>query len=96
MDGVDMTLTMRNNLSTNILCFVTGIIILSMITKFNAVDCRALRCTQLNTNTINASTAAASIITSFNNTTSVRNLGLRMRDLSYKLASGPSRRGAGH
>ncbi|KAI3672952.1 hypothetical protein L6452_39056 [Arctium lappa] len=105
-------MTMRNSISMNILCVVTGIIILSMITQFSAVACRTLRTTQLNTDTSAASITTITKcehvhesdhtigtelrVSSCNKMMSVSSFRLRMRALAYKLASGPSRRGAGH
>lgn len=74
------------------------------IRTFRVVDARAMRSTQLKTRTstvyIQAKEAEEMEKTesrvSPGNKTSYRSLTLRMRDLTYILASGPSKRGAGH
>ncbi|CAH1454263.1 unnamed protein product [Lactuca virosa] len=93
--------TNSTNISLNSLCFVIGIIIFSMTTQLTGVDCRALCSTQLIPATRiervdeAEDTTTESRLSSFS-ITRCSSLRSRMRNLGYKLASGPSKRGPGH
>ncbi|KAI3689033.1 hypothetical protein L2E82_46981 [Cichorium intybus] len=100
-------MAMKNTTTDNSLkslCFVIGIIIFLFTTEINVVDCRALRSTQLITVAVPVTGLekvyeaedtgkTEYMVSSFNlmSGSSVK----KMRNLAYKLASGPSKRGPG-
>ncbi|KAL7596481.1 hypothetical protein Lser_V15G31147 [Lactuca serriola] len=94
--------TNSTNISLNSLCFVIGIIIFSMTTQLSGVDCRALSSTQLITaariERVNEAedTTSESRFSSFSITRGSSLRSRMIRNLGYKLASGPSKRGPGH
>lgn len=90
------------SMTTIRLCVVLGLSIMVLAsTQFSAVQCRALRSTTAGTGVSGydevgggESLGTASFVVALNNYTA--HTREAVRSLAFKLASGPSRRGAGH
>ncbi|PON84713.1 Transmembrane protein [Trema orientale] len=94
------------------LCFVLGLILIIVTAQFNEADCRALRSTENTASTGAggceqnegremavgmASFAVSSNSSSSNSNTSTSSSSRPLaRSLSFRLASGPSKKGPGH